>query len=84
MRKTDTQSRLQQNKYKLYQETNKAHKNTLKEEILQAVNENFIELLPGHGQSKHTKGTQEIPSNKNKEYKKTKKTPHELTHKSPK
>jgi hypothetical protein len=33
MKKTDTQK------------PNKAHKNTLKEEIIQVINENFIEML---------------------------------------
>jgi hypothetical protein len=45
MKKTDTQSRLQKNKDKLYQGSNKTHKNNLKEEILQVINENFIEML---------------------------------------
>jgi chromosome segregation ATPase len=38
-------SRLQQNKDKLCQGTNEAHKNNLKEEILQVITENFMEIL---------------------------------------
>jgi hypothetical protein len=34
-----------QNKDKLYQGTQQAHENILKEEILQVINENFIEML---------------------------------------
>jgi hypothetical protein len=37
--------RLQQNKDKLCQKPNEAHKNNLKEEILQVINENFIEMI---------------------------------------
>jgi hypothetical protein len=44
MKKTIPTSRLQQNKDKLYQGSNEAHKNNLKEEIL-LINENFIEML---------------------------------------
>jgi hypothetical protein len=45
MNKTDADSRLQQNKDKLCQRTNEAHKNYLKEEILQVITENFIEII---------------------------------------
>jgi hypothetical protein len=48
-------------------EPNEAHKNTLKEEILQVTNENFIEMLLD-GQPKCKGGTED---NKNKEYEKT-------------
>jgi hypothetical protein len=42
-------------------EPNEAHKNNLKEEILQLINENFIEMiLDGYGQPKCTGDTQEI------------------------
>jgi hypothetical protein len=42
-------------------EPNEAHKNILKEEILQVITENFMAMLLDHGQPKHTRGTQEIP-----------------------
>jgi hypothetical protein len=41
-------------------EPNEAHKNILKEEILQVINENFRDVTR-HGKPKHTGGTQEIP-----------------------
>jgi hypothetical protein len=59
-------------------EPNEAHKNNLKEEILQVINENFIEIVNRHGQPKCTGGTQKIPRGKNKEYKKTQKQINEI------
>jgi hypothetical protein len=44
-KKTDTSLRPKQNKDRLYQEPNEAHKNTMKEEILQEITENFMEML---------------------------------------
>jgi hypothetical protein len=38
-------STLQQNKINYAKEPNEAHKNTLKEEILQVIPDNFMELL---------------------------------------
>jgi hypothetical protein len=43
MKKTDTQIQTPKNEDKLCQRPNEAHKNNLKEEILQVINENFIE-----------------------------------------
>jgi hypothetical protein len=62
MKKTDTQSRLQQNKENYTKESNEANKNTLKEEILQIINDDFIEIRDDirHGQPKCTGNTQEI------------------------
>jgi hypothetical protein len=45
MKKADTQSRLQQKKINYTNEPNEAHKNKLKEEILQVINQSFIEML---------------------------------------
>jgi hypothetical protein len=42
-------------------EPKNVHKNKLKEEILQVITENFMEMLLDVGQSKHTRDTQEIP-----------------------
>jgi hypothetical protein len=44
MKKTDTQIQ-NPTKQSYPKELNEAHKNTLKEEILQEINENFIEML---------------------------------------
>jgi hypothetical protein len=45
MKKTYTQIQTQQNKDKLCQKPNEVHKNNLKEEILQVINEIFIEMI---------------------------------------
>jgi hypothetical protein len=45
MKKTMPRSTLQQMKINYSKEPNEAHKNTLKEEILQVINENFIEVI---------------------------------------
>jgi hypothetical protein len=41
-------------------EPNEAHKNNLKEDTLQVINENFRDVTR-HGQPKPTEGTQDIP-----------------------
>jgi hypothetical protein len=51
-------------------EPNVAHKNTLKEEILQVITENFMELLLDQNVQEALKKFQDT---KNKEYKKTQK-----------
>jgi hypothetical protein len=61
MKKTDTQTQTDKTKINYTKEPNETHKNTLKEEILQVINENFMEILLRHGQQKCTGGTQEIP-----------------------
>jgi hypothetical protein len=53
MKKTDTQipgSKKMMINYA--KEPNEAHKNNLKEEILQVMNENFIQMDTGYGQPK--------------------------------
>jgi hypothetical protein len=45
MKKKTPRSGLQQNKDKQYQGTQDAHKNSLKEEILQVITENFMAML---------------------------------------
>jgi hypothetical protein len=46
-------------------EPNEAHKNNLKEDILQVLNENFIRDDSGSGQPRCTGDTQEIPRQQN-------------------
>jgi hypothetical protein len=41
-------------------EPNDAHKNNLKEEILQVITENFMEMIPDTVNKKHTRHIQEI------------------------
>jgi hypothetical protein len=51
------------------EEPNEAHKNILKEEILQVINEKFRDDT-GYGQPKCTGDTQEIPRLLNREFEK--------------
>jgi hypothetical protein len=63
----------------LTKELNKAHKNNLKEEILQLINENFIEMLTDMVNQNVQQALKKIHDNKNKEYKKTQKQINEIT-----
>jgi hypothetical protein len=58
-------------------ESNKAHKNTLKEEILQEITENFMEMLLEKVNQNVQEALKKFQHNKNKEYEKT----HTHTHK---
>jgi hypothetical protein len=60
-------------------EPNKAHKNTLKEEILQVINENCIEMLLDMVNQNVQEALKKFQVNKNKKYEKTKKQINELT-----
>jgi hypothetical protein len=66
--------RFQQNKDKLYQGTNKTHKNTLKEEIIQVINGNFIEMLLNMVNQNVQEALKKFQDNKSKKYEKTQKT----------
>jgi hypothetical protein len=52
-------------------EPNKAHKNKLKEEILQIINENFIEMILNMVKQNVQEKLKKFQDNKNKEYEKT-------------
>jgi hypothetical protein len=52
-------------------EPNKDHKNTLKEEILQVINENFIEMLIDTVNQNIQEALKKFQDNKIKEYEKT-------------
>jgi hypothetical protein len=54
-------------------EPNKAHKNTLKEEILQIITENFMELLLDMVKQNVEEALKKFQDTKNKEYEKTQK-----------
>jgi hypothetical protein len=58
--------------------SNKAHKNTLKEEILQVINENFIEKLLDMVNQNIQETLKKFLDNKNKEYEKTQKQINEI------
>jgi hypothetical protein len=52
-------------------EPNKAHKNTLREEILQVITENFMEMLLDMFNQNIQEALKKFQDNKNKEYEKT-------------
>jgi hypothetical protein len=54
-------------------EPNEAHKNTLKEEILQEITENFMEMLLDKVNQNVQEALKKLQDNKNKEYEKTQK-----------
>jgi hypothetical protein len=60
-------------------ESNEAHKNILKEEILQVINENFTEMLPDMVNQNVQEALNKFQDNKIKEYKKTQKQINEIT-----
>jgi hypothetical protein len=70
-RKWIPRSRSQQNKVNYTTEPNKAHKNILKKEILQVINENFIDMLLDVVNQNVQEALKKFQDNKNKEYKKT-------------
>jgi hypothetical protein len=62
-------------------EPNNTHKNTLKEEILQVITENFMEMLLDIDNKNGQEALKTFQDTKSKEYK-TQKQINELTHKS--
>jgi hypothetical protein len=59
-------------------ELNEAHKNTLKEEILQVINESFIEMLLDMVNQNVQEAFKKFQDNKNKEYEKIQKQINEI------
>jgi hypothetical protein len=59
-------------------EPNNVHKNTLKEEILQVITENFMEILLDMVNQNIQEALKKFQNTKNKEYKKTQKQINEL------
>jgi hypothetical protein len=57
---------------------NEAHKNTLKEEILQVINENFIEMFLGMVNQNIQETCKKFQDNKIEEYEKTQKQINEI------
>jgi molecular chaperone DnaK (HSP70) len=60
-------------------EPNEAHKNNLKEEILQVINENFIELILDKVNQNVQEIVKKFQDNKTQEYEKTQKQINEIT-----
>jgi hypothetical protein len=71
MKKKIPSSRLQQNKYKLCQGTQQSPQKQPERRNSASNHWEFHGDVSRHGQSKHTKGTSEIPRRKNKEYEST-------------
>jgi hypothetical protein len=59
-------------------EPNEAHKNNLKEEILQVINENFIQMLQDMLNQNVQEALKKFQEDKNKEYEKTQKQINEI------
>jgi hypothetical protein len=59
-------------------EPNKAHKNTLKEAILQLITENFMEMLLNVVNQNIQEAFKQFQENKNKKYEKTQKQINEI------
>jgi hypothetical protein len=64
---------LNKTKINYAKEPNKAHKNTLKVEILQPITENFMEMLLDMVNQNIQEALKKLQVNKNKEYEKTQK-----------
>jgi predicted flavoprotein YhiN len=71
-------SRVQQNKHKLCQGTQQSPHKTLKEEILQVIPENFIQMLLEMVNQNKQEALKKFQDNKNKEYEKAQKQINEL------
>jgi hypothetical protein len=69
MKKTDTQIQTPtKTKINYTKEPNEAHKNTMKEEILKVINENFIEMLLDIVNQNVQEALTKFQDNKNKKY----------------
>jgi uncharacterized protein YukE len=77
MKKMDTQIQTPKKK-KRQTIPSKVHKNTLKEENLQVINENLIEMLLDMVNQNIQEALKKFQGNKNKEYEKTQKQINEL------
>jgi ABC-type transporter Mla subunit MlaD len=74
MKKTDSQFQTpKKTKVDYPKEPNETHKNNLKEEILQEITENFMEMLLDKVNQNIQEALKKFQDNKNKEYEKTQK-----------
>jgi hypothetical protein len=74
MKKTDTQTQTPKKKKINYiKGPNEAHKNILKQEILQVIYENFIKMLLDMVNQNVQEALKKFQEDKNKEYEKTQK-----------
>jgi hypothetical protein len=70
MKTTYTQIQTATKKRNYTKEPNEAHKNTLKEEIMQAINENFIEMILDMVNQNVQETLKKFQDNKNREFEK--------------
>jgi DNA-binding protein YbaB len=78
MKKMDNQIQTPTKMINYTKEPNETHKNTLKEEILQVINENFIEILLDMVNQNVQEALKKFQDNRNKEYEKTQKQINEV------
>jgi tryptophan 2,3-dioxygenase len=78
MKKMDTQIQTPTKQRNYTKEPNEAHKNTLKEEILQVTNENFLEMLLDMVNQNVQEALKKFQKDKNKEYENTQKQINEI------
>jgi hypothetical protein len=72
MKKTDTQSQTPiKQRQTIPKESNEAHKNFLKEEILQEIIENFMDMILDKVNQNVQETLKKFHDNKNREYEKT-------------
>jgi uncharacterized protein YecA (UPF0149 family) len=70
VKKTDAQIQTPKTKINYAKEPNEAHKNTLKEEILQIISENFIEIILDMANQHVQETLKKFLDNKNREFEK--------------
>jgi hypothetical protein len=79
MKKTDTQIQTAtKQRLKYTKESNEAHKNILKEEILQVISENFMDMLKDMVNQNVQEALKKFQDNKTQEYEKTQKQINEI------
>jgi hypothetical protein len=78
MNKMDAQIQTPTKQVNYTKESNKEHKNMLKEEILQVINENFTEMLLDEVNLNIQVALKKFQDKKNKEYEKTQKQMNEI------
>jgi hypothetical protein len=71
MKKTSPDPDSNEIKINYDKESNEAHKNILKEEILQVINENFIEMILDMANKNVQETLKKYQDNKNREFEKT-------------
>jgi hypothetical protein len=70
MSKMETQFQTDKTKINYAKEPNEAHKNTLKEEILQVITKNFMEMITDMVNQNVQEALKKFQDNRNKEYEK--------------